>query len=188
MRYTNWRVLYFTGYAHVRRQWLVIPSGRRRCSKTPTRSMLSRCRSRSPSPAVVTIAHTTCRAASPSTWTTTRVRTRPAGSISTSPTSTASTRPTASGSTASTERLHCVCGRPQVNWLSADSPSPAPTTSFAFYSQLCSSITPSLFHSRLKTYLFHQILPPVVSFLPRPAFTDYHPDHFFWATRFLFLK
>ena len=35
-------------------------------------------------------------------------------------------------------------------------------------SQLCTdiSITPSVFHSRLKTYLFHKSYPPVVSLLP----------------------
>ena len=30
---------------------------------------------------------------------------------------------------------------------------------FLFYSPLCTSITPSLFHSRLKTYLFHKSYP-----------------------------
>jgi len=40
-----------------------------------------------------------------------------------------------------------------------------PITSFSFDSPLCSSITPSLFHSRLKTCLFHKSY-PVVSLLP----------------------
>jgi len=35
----------------------------------------------------------------------------------------------------------------------------------SFDSPLCSSITPSLFYSRLKTYLFHKSC-PVVSLLP----------------------
>jgi len=39
-------------------------------------------------------------------------------------------------------------------------------TSSAFDSTLCTSITPSLFHSQLKTYLFHKSYPPLVSLLP----------------------
>jgi len=39
------------------------------------------------------------------------------------------------------------------------SPIPSPITSFS-NSPLCTSITPSLFHSRLKTYLFHKSYPP----------------------------
>jgi len=40
-------------------------------------------------------------------------------------------------------------------------------TSSSSESPLCTSITPSLFHSRLKTYLFHKSYPPpVVSLLP----------------------
>jgi len=39
------------------------------------------------------------------------------------------------------------------------SPIPSPITS-SFDSPLCTSITPSLFHSRLKTYLFHKSYPP----------------------------
>jgi len=46
----------------------------------------------------------------------------------------------------------------------SDSPIPSPITSGSL---LCSSITPSLFHSRLKTYLFHKSYSfPVVSLLP----------------------
>ena len=37
---------------------------------------------------------------------------------------------------------------------------PSPITSFSSDSPLCTSITPSLFHSRLKTYLFHKFYPP----------------------------
>jgi len=33
-------------------------------------------------------------------------------------------------------------------------------------SPLCTSITPSVFHSQLKTYLFHKSYPPIVSLLP----------------------
>ena len=40
------------------------------------------------------------------------------------------------------------------------SPIPSPITSFYSDSPLCTSITPSLFHSRLKTYLFHKSYPP----------------------------
>jgi len=68
------------------------------------------------------------------------------------------------------------------------SPILSPITSSSFDSPLCTYITPSHFHSRLKTYLFHKSH-PVVSFLPPglPSRTDYCPDRFFWATRFLFL-
>ena len=38
---------------------------------------------------------------------------------------------------------------------SYDLPTTSPIISFSSVSPLCSSITPSLFHSRLKTYLFH---------------------------------
>jgi len=40
------------------------------------------------------------------------------------------------------------------------SPIPSPTTSSSSDSLLCTSITPSLFHSRLKTYFFHKSYPP----------------------------
>jgi len=40
------------------------------------------------------------------------------------------------------------------------SPIPSPITSSFSDSPLCTSITPSLFHSRLKTYLFHKSYPP----------------------------
>ena len=43
---------------------------------------------------------------------------------------------------------------------------PSPITSSTFDSPLCSSITPSLFHSWLKTYSFHKSTPPPVSLLP----------------------
>jgi len=65
-----------------------------------------------------------------------------------------------------------------------------PTDSFSSSSSdspLCSSTTPSLFHSRLKTYLFHNPIPRSFTSSPRTAFADYCPDRFFWATRFLFL-
>ena len=39
------------------------------------------------------------------------------------------------------------------------SPIPSPTTSSSSDSLLCTSITPSLFYSRLKTYLFHKSYP-----------------------------
>ena len=42
------------------------------------------------------------------------------------------------------------------------------------------SITPSLFHSRLKTYLFHKSNPPIVSLLPfQTASTDRCLGRFF---------
>jgi len=45
------------------------------------------------------------------------------------------------------------------------SPIPSPITSSSSDSPLCTSITPSLFHSRLKTYLFRKSY-PLVSLLP----------------------
>ena len=59
---------------------------------------------------------------------------------------------------------------------------------FVFDSPLCSSITPSLFHSRLKTYTCFTN-PTSCSFTSssQTDFTDYCPDRFLWATRFLFL-
>ena len=61
------------------------------------------------------------------------------------------------------------------------SPIPSPITSSSSDSPLCTSITPSLFHSRFKTHFsqiktyLSQILPPVVSLLPPglAASTDY---------------
>ena len=46
----------------------------------------------------------------------------------------------------------------------SNSPSPSPVTSFSSDLPLCTFITPSLFHSRLKTYLFTSHT-PVVSLL-----------------------
>jgi len=40
------------------------------------------------------------------------------------------------------------------------SPIASPITSSSSDSPLCTAITPSLFHSRLKTYLFHKFYPP----------------------------
>ena len=54
-------------------------------------------------------------------------------------------------------------------------------------SPLSTSVTPSLFHSRLKTYLFHKSYPRSFTSSSRTAFTDLCLDHFFWATRFLIL-
>jgi len=42
----------------------------------------------------------------------------------------------------------------------SDSPIPSPITSSSSDSPLCSSITRSIFHSRLKTYLFNKSYPP----------------------------
>jgi len=42
----------------------------------------------------------------------------------------------------------------------SDSPIPSPMTSFSSDSPLCSSITPSLFHFFIKTYLFHKSYSP----------------------------
>ena len=66
----------------------------------------------------------------------------------------------------------------------------APITSSSSDSPLCTSITPSLFYPRLKTYLFHKSYPPSSrSFTSSSwtAFTDYYLDRYFSATWFLFL-
>jgi len=66
----------------------------------------------------------------------------------------------------------------------SDSPIPSHITCSSFGSSLCSSVTPSYTPS----------LKPTCSTNPSPrsftssyqtAFTDYRPDRFFWATRFL---
>jgi len=65
------------------------------------------------------------------------------------------------------------------------SPIPSPITSSFSDSPLFTSITPSLFHSRLKTYLFHKYYPRSFSSSSRTASTDFCLYRFFWATRFL---
>jgi len=51
--------------------------------------------------------------------------------------------------------------QPHPSLSVSDSPFPAPTTSsHSVDSPISPSITPSLFHSRLKTYLFHKSFPP----------------------------
>ena len=71
----------------------------------------------------------------------------------------------------------------------AYSPVSSPITSSSSDSPLCTSITPSLFHPRLKTYLFQKSYPPLRSFTSssRTASTDFCLDRFFLATRFLIL-
>ena len=56
-----------------------------------------------------------------------------------------------------------------------------------FDSPLYSFITPFLFHSLLKTNLFHKSYPRIFTSSSRTAFTNYCPDRFFWASRFWFL-
>ena len=56
---------------------------------------------------------------------------------------------------------------------------PSPITSSSSDSPLCTSITPSLFHSRLKTYLFHKSYPRSFTSSSRTASTDFCLDHFF---------
>jgi len=51
----------------------------------------------------------------------------------------------------------------------------------------CSSITPSLFHCRLKTYLFHKSYPRSFTCSFRTAFTHYCLDRLIWGSQFLFL-
>jgi len=69
----------------------------------------------------------------------------------------------------------------------SDSPIPLPITSSSSDSPLCSSITPSLFHSWLKIYLFHKSYPRSFTSSSQTAFTDHCLRRFFLATRFLFL-
>ena len=45
----------------------------------------------------------------------------------------------------------------------------------------------SLFHARLKTYLFHKSYSRSFTSSSTTAVTDFCPDRFFWANRFLFL-
>jgi len=59
------------------------------------------------------------------------------------------------------------------------SPIPSPITSSSSDSPLCSFMTPSLFHSRLKTYLFHKSYQHSFTSSSRTAFTDYCLDRFF---------
>ena len=70
---------------------------------------------------------------------------------------------------------------------SPGSPIPSPITSSFSDSPLCTSITPSLFHSRLKTYLFHKSYPLNFTSSSRTASTDLCLHRFSWATRFLIL-
>ena len=65
------------------------------------------------------------------------------------------------------------------------SPIPSPITASSSDSPLCTSITPSLFHSRLKTYLFHKSYRLSFTSSSRTASTDFCLHRFFWATRFL---
>jgi len=53
------------------------------------------------------------------------------------------------------------------------SPIPSPITFSSSDSPLCTSITPSLFHSRLKTYLFHKSYPLSFTSSSRTASTDF---------------
>ena len=55
------------------------------------------------------------------------------------------------------------------------------------YTPVCTSITPSLFHSQLKTCLFHKSYPRSFTSSSRIASTDFCLDRFFWATRSLIL-
>ena len=67
------------------------------------------------------------------------------------------------------------------------SPIPSPITSSSSDSPLCTSTTPSLFHSLLKTYLFHKSYPLSFTSSSRTASTDFCQHRFFWAIRFFIL-
>ena len=67
---------------------------------------------------------------------------------------------------------------PSVAVMSVHAPT---TSSHCVNSPLSLSRTPSLFHSWLKTYLFHKSFPQQTVFWPWTLWLD----HFFWAPRFL---
>jgi len=67
-----------------------------------------------------------------------------------------------------------------------DSPSHSLVSLSLLSSTLSSSITPSLFHSRLKTYLFNKSFPPWTSFTYRTAFMTTGLDRIYHAHRFIF--
>ena len=54
---------------------------------------------------------------------------------------------------------------------SSDPPTTSPITSSSSVSPLCSSITPSFYHPRLKTHLFHKSYPRSSTSSSRAAFT-----------------
>jgi len=70
----------------------------------------------------------------------------------------------------------------------SDSPIPSPITSSSSVSPLCSSITPSLFHSRLKPTCFTNPIPHSSTSSSRTALTDFCLHRFFWANQFLFFS
>jgi len=73
------------------------------------------------------------------------------------------------------------------SWISY-SRIPSPITFSSSDSPLCTFITPCLFLSRLKTYLFHKSYTPrSFTSSSRTASTDLCMDSFFWVTRFLIL-
>ena len=59
------------------------------------------------------------------------------------------------------------------------SPIPSPINSFSSDSPLCASITPSLFHSRLKTDLFHKSYPLSFTSSSQTASTEFCLHRFF---------
>ena len=63
----------------------------------------------------------------------------------------------------------------------------SPITSSTSDSPLCTSITPSLFHSWLKTYLFHKSYPPKFHFFLPDCLHGLLPGSFLLATQFLIL-
>jgi len=62
----------------------------------------------------------------------------------------------------------------------------SPVSSSLLSSPLSSSITPSLFYSRLKTYLFNKSFPPQTSFIYRTAYMTTRLDRTYHAHRFIF--
>ena len=66
------------------------------------------------------------------------------------------------------------------------SPIHSPITSSSSDSPPCTSIAPSLFHSRPKIYVFHKSYPRSSTSSSRTASTDFCLHRFFWANRFCF--
>ena len=67
-----------------------------------------------------------------------------------------------------------------------DSPPNLLVSSSLLSSPLSSSITPSLYHSRLKTYIFNKSFPPYTSFTYRTAFMTTGLNRTYHAHRFIF--
>ena len=81
-----------------------------------------------------------------------------------------------------------ICINLHINLQFSDSRLPARvTSSFSVDSPLSWSVTRSLFHSRLKTHLFHQSFPPYTLYLPQDCLRGLLPGPFLLSKSVLFL-